>query len=211
MDDLLNEFLTETAESIAVIDVELVKLEQDPQDSGILQNIFRLVHTIKGTSGFLGLPRLEKVAHHGEDVLGKFRDGELEVTPAAVTLILKAIDTIKVLLAELEESGSEPEGDDSEIIAELVAMAEGGTAESGEAPVADTEPAEQTPEEAAPVDTGEDNGADDSGPVADAECPSSKSLGRLSLFCNGGSGSPWIDVRPLFADGSSGVSGSSVF
>ena len=169
MDDLLIEFLTETAESIAVIDVELVKFEQDPQDSGILQNIFRLVHTIKGTSGFLGLPRLEKVAHHGEDVLGKFRDGELEVTPAAVTLILKAIDTIKVLLAELEESGSEPEGDDSEIIAELVAMAEGGTEESGEAPVADTEPAEQTPEEAAPVDTGEDNGADDSGPVADAE------------------------------------------
>ena len=169
MDDLLNEFLTETAESIAVIDVELVKFEQDPQDSGILQNIFRLVHTIKGTSGFLGLPRLEKVAHHGEDVLGKFRDGELEVTPAAVTLILKAIDTIKVLLAELEVSGSEPEGDDSEIIAELMAMAEGDTADSGEAPVAEAEPTEQHPEEAAPVDTGEDNGADDSGPVADEE------------------------------------------
>ena len=66
MDDLLIEILTETAESIAVIDVELVKFEQDPQDSGILQNIFRLVHTIKGTSGCLGLPRLEKVAHHGE-------------------------------------------------------------------------------------------------------------------------------------------------
>ena len=58
MDDLLNEFLTETAESIAVIDVELVKFEQNPNDAEILQNIFRLVHTIKGTSGF---PRIAQV------------------------------------------------------------------------------------------------------------------------------------------------------
>ncbi len=58
MDDLLNEFLTESAESLAVLDVELVKFEQNPQDTEILQNIFRLVHTIKGTCGFLGLPRL---------------------------------------------------------------------------------------------------------------------------------------------------------
>ena len=57
MDDLLNEFLTETAESIDVIDVELVKLEQDPNNKSVLDNIFRLVHTIKGTCGFLGLPR----------------------------------------------------------------------------------------------------------------------------------------------------------
>ena len=69
MDDLLNEFLTESAESLAVLDVELVKFEQNPQDTEILQNIFRLVHTIKGTCGFLGLPRLESVAHAGENVL----------------------------------------------------------------------------------------------------------------------------------------------
>ena len=87
MDDLLSEFLTETAESLAVIDVELVKFEQEPQNQEILGNIFRLVHTIKGTCGFLGLPRLESVAHSGENILGKFRDGVLEVTPEAVTLI----------------------------------------------------------------------------------------------------------------------------
>ena len=169
MDDLLNEFLTETAESIAVIDVELVKFEQNPNDAEILQNIFRLVHTIKGTSGFLGLPRLEKVAHHGEDVLGKFRDGDLEVTPAAVTLILKAIDAIKVLLAELEESGSEAEGDDSEIIAELVAMAEGRMADPRDAPAAVTEPPEQQPVESASAETGDDGAADASNEdVADA-------------------------------------------
>ena len=75
MDELLTEFLTETSESLAVIDTELVRFEQDPSDKAILQDIFRLVHTIKGTSGFLGLPRLEAVTHAGEDVLGLFRDG----------------------------------------------------------------------------------------------------------------------------------------
>ncbi len=125
MDDLLNEFLTETSESLAVIDVELVKFERDPNDKGILQNIFRLVHTIKGTCGFLGLPRLESVAHAGENVLGKFRDGALEVTPDAVSLILRCIDRIRELLSELEENGSEPEGEDKALIADLNAMAEG--------------------------------------------------------------------------------------
>ncbi|MCZ6863233.1 MAG: hybrid sensor histidine kinase/response regulator [Alphaproteobacteria bacterium] len=125
MDDLLPEFLIEASENLAVIDVELVRFEQDPNDSAILQDIFRLVHTIKGTSGFLGLPRLESVAHAGEDVLGKFRDGDLEVTPAAVTLILRAIDTIKEILAGLEEHSAEPEGDDSELIAALGTLAEG--------------------------------------------------------------------------------------
>ena len=61
MDDLLSEFLTETKESMNTLDVELVKFEQNPNDEAILSNIFRLVHTIKGTCGFLGLPRLEAV------------------------------------------------------------------------------------------------------------------------------------------------------
>ena len=123
MDDLLNEFLTETSESLAVLDVELVKFEQDPSDTEILGNIFRLVHTIKGTCGFLGLPRLESVAHAGENVLGKFRDGVIDVTPEAVTLILKCLDCIRDLLGELEESGEKPEGEDTDLIAELNAMA----------------------------------------------------------------------------------------
>jgi two-component system chemotaxis sensor kinase CheA len=124
MDDLLSEFLTETSESLSVLDVELVKLEQNPEP-GILQNIFRLVHTIKGTCGFLGLPRLEHVAHASENVLGKFRDGELEVTPTAVTLILQAIDRIKLILGHLEQNECEPEGEDGDLIAKLNDMAEG--------------------------------------------------------------------------------------
>ncbi|BAE49130.1 hybrid sensor histidine kinase/response regulator [Paramagnetospirillum magneticum] len=125
MDDLLSEFLTETSESLSVLDIALVNLEQNPNDPQILGNIFRLVHTIKGTCGFLGLPRLEHVAHAGENVLGKFRDGELEVTPDAVTLILQSIDRIKLILGHLEQNECEPEGSDEDLIERLNAMAEG--------------------------------------------------------------------------------------
>ncbi len=125
MDDLLNEFLTETGESIDVVDVELVKLEQDPNNKEVLDNIFRLVHTIKGTCGFLGLPRLESVAHSAENVLGKFRDGDLQVTEDSVTVILESLDRIKEILAGLEATEEEPEGDDTDLIGRLDAIAEG--------------------------------------------------------------------------------------
>ena len=89
MDDLLREFLTETSESLDTVDNQLVRFEQDPSDAKILDNIFRLVHTIKGTCGFLGLPRLEALAHAGETLMGKFRDG-MPVKAEAVTLILSS-------------------------------------------------------------------------------------------------------------------------
>jgi two-component system chemotaxis sensor kinase CheA len=126
MDDLLVEFLTETSESLDQLDLELVKLEQDPNDPALLGNIFRLVHTIKGTCGFLGLPRLESVAHAGENILGKFRDGALVVNPDGVTLILECLDQIKELLSELEKSEAEPEGDDKSLIDRLNDYADNG-------------------------------------------------------------------------------------
>jgi len=125
MDDLLNEFVAETTESLSVLDQELVRFEQAPSDQAILSNIFRMMHTIKGTCGFLGLPRLEKVAHAGEDVLGKFRDGELTPVPSSVTLILKAIDRIREIVEHLSQHGNEGEGDDSGLIGELKAVIEG--------------------------------------------------------------------------------------
>lgn len=127
MDDLLREFLTETNESLDVVDVELVKFEQDPNNAKILDNIFRLVHTIKGTCGFLGLPRLEAIAHAAETLMGKFRDG-VPVTPKAVTLVLSSIDRIKAIVADLEASEQEPVGSDTDLIAELERMSEGGAA-----------------------------------------------------------------------------------
>ncbi|MCL2469146.1 MAG: chemotaxis protein CheW [Alphaproteobacteria bacterium] len=145
MDDLLRDFLTETNESIMQLDVELVRLEQNPDDPELISSIFRLVHTIKGTCGFLGLPRLEKLAHAGENVLGKFRDRELKITPKAVSLILRSLDTIKGLLAILEETEAEAPGHDAELIEELNAFAEGRVQEDSgaAAPVAAPAPPAQ--------------------------------------------------------------------
>jgi two-component system chemotaxis sensor kinase CheA len=140
MDDLLKEFLTETSENLAVLDVELVKLEQNPNDMELLGNIFRLVHTVKGTCGFLGLSRLESVAHAGENVLGKVRDGEIEVGAEAVSLILECLDRIRTVMTDLEATGSEPAGDDSDLIKRLNAFAESGGAASA-APAAAPAPA----------------------------------------------------------------------
>lgn len=130
MDDLLSEFLTETAESLEIVDSELVRFEREPGNRDILSRIFRLVHTIKGTCGFIGLPRLEKVAHHAETVLGKYRDGVIPVTQDGVTVILKSIDCIKGILASLAQTQTEPAGDDSALLAAL------DEAAKGEAPVA---------------------------------------------------------------------------
>jgi two-component system, chemotaxis family, sensor kinase CheA len=128
MDDLLREFLTETSESLDTVDNQLVRFEQEPNNAKILDNIFRLVHTIKGTCGFLGLPRLEALAHAAETLMGKFRDG-MPVTGAAVTLILTTIDRIKDILSQLEATEAEPEGNDQDLIGELEAMVERGMAD----------------------------------------------------------------------------------
>src|SRR5882724_4084034 len=140
MDDLLREFLTETSESLDTVDNQLVRFEQDPNNAKILDNIFRLVHTIKGTCGFLGLPRLEALAHAGETLMGKFRDG-MPVTAEAVTLILSSIDRIKEILSQLEATEAEPEGTDEDLIVMLHEMAERGEHETPAAAATPAEPA----------------------------------------------------------------------
>lgn len=121
MDDLLREFLTETAESLDAVDRELVRFEKEPNDTKSLDTIFRLVHTIKGTCGFLGLPRLAALTHAAETLLGGFRNGSA-VTVEAVNLILASIDRIKALLDALERNGIEPDGNDRDLIGELEAL-----------------------------------------------------------------------------------------
>src|SRR5271155_823304 len=123
MDDLLREFLTETNESLNLVDAELVRFEQEPNNGAILGNIFRLVHTIKGTCGFLALPRLETLAHAAENLMGKFRDG-MPVTTEAVTLILSTIARIKAILEAIEAEEREPAGDDHDLIAQLAAWSQ---------------------------------------------------------------------------------------
>jgi two-component system, chemotaxis family, sensor kinase CheA len=150
MDDLLREFLTETNESLERVDAELVRFEREPNNAQILGNIFRLVHTIKGTCGFLALPRLEALAHAAETLMGKFRDG-MPVTGEAVTLVLSTIDRIKLIIDEIETQQKEPEGSDNELIDQLGLMtrhvkpAEAAvSAQSIEAPQTDEAP-EQAP------------------------------------------------------------------
>ncbi len=156
--------MTETSESLDVVDVELVKFEQEPNNAQILDNIFRLVHTIKGTCGFLGLPRLESLAHAAETLMGKFRDGA-PVTGEAVTVILESLDRIKSILAELEEQeGQEPEGSDQDLIHELERLSglhdedEAGAAPAEEAPAEAASEAEDAGTESSDEPADEDNG-----------------------------------------------------
>ncbi|MCQ8277835.1 chemotaxis protein CheW [Acetobacteraceae bacterium KSS8] len=125
MDDLLADFLTECSENLAELDLAVVRLERTPNDQPTLSLIFRLVHTIKGTCGFLGLPRLEKVAHASETVLDKFRNGALSVSVSGIGIILSALDRIRLIIDGISATGAEPVGDDSALIAVLEALAEG--------------------------------------------------------------------------------------
>ncbi len=97
----------------------------------MLRNIFRLVHTIKGTCGFLGLPRLEALAHAAETLMGCFRDGA-PVSAEAVTLVLATLDRLKTILNALGTAGSEPPGEDPDLIGALESMANAqvGTSEA---------------------------------------------------------------------------------
>lgn len=152
MDDLIQEFLVETTESLNALDVDIVKLEQHPDDKNLISRIFRLVHTVKGTCGFLGLPRLERIAHHAENVLGRYREGSLSPNPASVSIVLKSFDRIKLIVSEIASTGMEPVGDDSELITRLDAIYEGKELPATDAPAAAVAPAE-TPAPATPAPT----------------------------------------------------------
>ena len=105
--EIINEFLIESNENLVRLDQEMVELERRPKDPQLLASIFRTIHTIKGTCGFLGFGKLEAVAHLAEDVLSQLRDGKRELTPDLVTLILEAVDAIKRVLVSIEASGGE--------------------------------------------------------------------------------------------------------
>jgi len=129
MDDLTSEFLVETNESLDALDLDFIDLEKNPNDEAIIGNIFRVMHTIKGTCGFLGLSRLESVAHAAENILDQLRDKKFEVDSSIISLILEANDKIKEIIEYIEETESEPEGNDKELIDKLNYCAESGVVE----------------------------------------------------------------------------------
>jgi two-component system chemotaxis sensor kinase CheA len=137
LDDIVEEFLVESHENLDQLDQDLVALEQDPRSRDRLSSIFRTIHTIKGTSGFLAFNRLEEVAHVGENLLSRLRDGALELTPHRTDALLQMVDCVRALLASIEANGGEGGVDVATTVAVLSAALE------------DAAPAPVTPEPAA--------------------------------------------------------------
>lgn len=119
MSAIIAEFLAESVENLDSMDQDIVALEKDPGNTEVIERIFRTIHTIKGTCGFLAFSKLEAVTHSAETVLAHLRDGELELTPDVTTTLLGAIDSVREILAHIEKDETEGDGDYSTIESEL--------------------------------------------------------------------------------------------
>jgi two-component system chemotaxis sensor kinase CheA len=119
MDELTREFLIESQEGLDRMERCLTDLEERPQDAGLIGEIFRSVHTIKGTTGFLGFKRLETLAHAGENLLGLLREGKLTANGPIITGLLQLLDGLRAILKTIEAKDAEGEGDDAVLIGRL--------------------------------------------------------------------------------------------
>ena len=119
MVDVLCEFIAESWESLNQLDSDIVELEKRQGDPELLASVFRTIHTIKGTCGFIGLTKLGALAHSTENVLGQMRDGKLEPSDEAFSITLQAVDEIKELLTAIETTGQEPDRDHGFLINQL--------------------------------------------------------------------------------------------
>ena len=124
VDEIVQEFLVESYENLDQLDQDLVALEQEPESRALLGSIFRTIHTIKGTSGFLAYTQLESVTHVGENVLSRLRDGVLTLTPDMTSALLELVDAVRTILDQIERTGAEAEGDHSALVARLTALLE---------------------------------------------------------------------------------------
>ncbi len=120
--DIVKDFLVESYENLDRLDRELIGLERNPHDRDALSSVFRTIHTIKGTCGFLGFNKLEKVAHVGENLLTRLRDGQLTLNQELTTALLGMVDAVRQMLGSIEASGSEGERDDTQLIATLTRL-----------------------------------------------------------------------------------------
>ena len=151
-DDIIKEFLVESCENLDRLDRDLITLENNPNDREILASIFRTIHTIKGTSGFLAFNQLGAVTHVGESLLGRLRDGQLELDREITSALLALVDAVRQMLASIEATGGEGERDDSGLISRLTGLQQ--------APAAPAQTPAQTPakttakSEVAPVPEG---------------------------------------------------------
>jgi len=140
MDEVVKEFLVESHSNLDQLDRDLIALEKDPRSHEILANVFRTIHTIKGSCGFLGYGRLESVAHVGENLLSRLRDGRLGLNTEMTSALLAMVDAVRKMLASIEESGGDGEEDYAALIARLNALQTSLVPESEVAPSVPSEP-----------------------------------------------------------------------
>ncbi|MCA9465477.1 MAG: chemotaxis protein CheA, partial [Nitrospira sp.] len=107
MQEILNDFLAESSEMLEALDQHFVKLEAEPSNAELLNEIFRCMHSMKGSAGFLGFTHLVEVAHQGESLLNKLRQGEMAVSPFIIDIILEAVDAVKALQADIRATGED--------------------------------------------------------------------------------------------------------
>jgi two-component system chemotaxis sensor kinase CheA len=139
IDEIVAEFLVESHENLDQLDTDLLALEQDPTSRDLLGSVFRTIHTIKGTSGFLAFHRLEQLTHVGENLLSRLRDGKIQLTEQRTSALLSMVDAVRGLLGEIERTGVEGDADHTELASRLAALLDDG----------DAQPAAQDPDPAA--------------------------------------------------------------
>ncbi|ABL83104.1 MULTISPECIES: chemotaxis protein CheW [unclassified Nocardioides] len=128
IDEIVQEFLVESHENLDQLDRDLVALEREPGSRDLLGSIFRTIHTIKGTSGFLAFGNLESVTHVGENLLARLRDGKQSMTPQTTDVLLAMVDKVRELLAVIEDCGTEGDIDVTEVVERITAVLEGNAA-----------------------------------------------------------------------------------
>lgn len=184
-DDLIGEFLVESRENLDRLDGDLVALEENPGDKERISSIFRTIHTIKGTCGFLGFDKLQRVTHVGENLLAKMRDGVLSMEESIASALLEMVDAVRKMLAEIEASGGEGAEDYAALVRRLTELQEEGAAarrvpakaQAAPAPVPPAAPAAQVAPPPAPAPFAPVSGAPASAP---ASAPEAKAASTAS-------------------------------
>ena len=125
MNEVVREFLLETHENLAHLDLDLVTLEKEPSERETLGRVFRTLHTVKGTAGFLGLSKLQSVAHAGETLLSRLRAGELLFNAEIASALLAVVDALRQMLAAVETSADEGTADYAPLIHTLERLTAG--------------------------------------------------------------------------------------
>ena len=125
LDDIVREFLVESYENLDQLDRDLVALESTPGERALLSSVFRTIHTIKGTSGFLAFERLERVAHAGENLLAELRDGKREMDGPTADVLLAVVDRVRDLLRAIEGTGGEADVDIDDVVARVEGLMAG--------------------------------------------------------------------------------------